>query len=193
MKTQRQPGPLDAQFEAGYVPCDEPPGLTEIEYQGWKAAGGTVKAATVAGAVWAICELMGHVRLAGRLTEEEKFGTKMGRLDIPTTKPCTCPNAKRTDAMAESIPCPKCHGAGFINSFVSQFFGGSSVYRITIVTEEVARHVCKQASPAPVSPWDFPKQTAATVAAPGGSNPRRPEYDDDRDDDDSDDCRDRPF
>ncbi len=82
--------------------------------------------------VWAIVELMGHVRLAGRLAEEEHFGAKMGRLDIP-------------------------QGDGF----VTQLFGGGSVYRITVVTEEVARHVCKQASPAPVSPWDFPKQLPA--------------------------------
>lgn len=78
---------------------------------------------------WAIVELMGHVKLAGRLTEEEKFGTKMGRLDIP-------------------------EGEGF----VTQYFGGGSVYRITYVTEEVARHVRKQTTAAPVSPWDFPKQ-----------------------------------
>lgn len=77
---------------------------------------------------WAIVELMGHVRLAGRLSEEEKFGAKMGRLDIPQG-----------------------------DSFVSQFFGGGSVYRITIVTEEVARHASKSTSPAPIHPWDFPK------------------------------------
>lgn len=93
-------------------------------------------------AVWAIVELMGHVRLAGRLTEEEKFGAKMGRLDIPSE-----------------------------DGFVTQLFGGGSVYRITIVTEAVARHVCKQSSPAPVSPWDFPKQLAHV------------EHDDDLDDD----------
>lgn len=84
--------------------------------------------------VWAIVELMGHVKLAGRLTEEEKFGAKMGRLDIP-------------------------QGDGF----VTQMFGGGSVYRITVVTEDVARHVCKQTSPAPVSPWDFPKRLEAKV------------------------------
>jgi hypothetical protein len=86
--------------------------------------------------VWSIVELMGHVRLAGRLTEEEKFGVKMGRLDIPD-------------------------GDGF----VSQFFGGGSVYRITIVTEEVARQVCKQTAPAPVSPWDFPRKLAIRTPA----------------------------
>jgi len=78
---------------------------------------------------WAIVELMGHVRIAGKVTEEEKFGSKMGRIDIP-------------------------HGDGF----VTQYFGGNSVYRITFVTEEVARHVCKSTSVAPVSVWDFPKQ-----------------------------------
>jgi hypothetical protein len=77
---------------------------------------------------WAIVELMGHVRLAGRLTEEEKFGAKMGRLDIPLNE-----------------------------GFITQYFGGGSVYRITFVSEDVARHVAKQEAPAPVSPWDFPK------------------------------------
>ncbi len=79
--------------------------------------------------VWAVVELMGHVKLAGRLTEEEKFGVKMGRLDIPAE-----------------------------GGFVTQLFGGASVYRITIVTEAVARQVNRSTSPAPVSPWDFPKQ-----------------------------------
>lgn len=79
--------------------------------------------------IWAIVELMGHVKLAGKLTEEEKFGSKMGRLDIPKDE-----------------------------GFVTQLFGGGSVYRITIVTEEVARQVNKMTTSAPVSPWDFPKQ-----------------------------------
>lgn len=32
---------------------------------------------------WAILELMGHVKLAGFVTEEELFGGKIGRIDIP--------------------------------------------------------------------------------------------------------------
>lgn len=85
---------------------------------------------------WAVVELMGHVRLAGKLTEEEKFGSKLGRLDIPD-------------------------GEGFI----TQFFGGGSVYRITYVSEAVARDVCKKTTAAPVSPWDYPKTLAGPVAA----------------------------
>jgi hypothetical protein len=98
---------------------------------------------------WAIVELMGHVKLAGRLTEEERFGAKMGRLDIP-------------------------HGDGF----VTQFFGGASVYRITPVSEEVARQVAKKSDPAPVYSWDFPDKQ---LTGPGTGYGEEDEYDPDTD------------
>jgi hypothetical protein len=40
----RERGAMDGQFEAGYIPGDEPPGISERQYQAWKAAGGQVKA-----------------------------------------------------------------------------------------------------------------------------------------------------
>lgn len=104
------------------------------------------------GETWAVVELMGHVKLAGRLSEVERFGSKMGRLDIP---------------------------AG--DGFVTQFFGGGSVYRITVVAEDVARHIAARgSSPAPVQPWEFPKRLAPAVGT-GDTDP-----DDDRDETDSD-------
>ena len=107
--------------------------------------------------VWAVVELMGHVKLAGKLTEEEKFGTKLGRIDIPQE-----------------------------DGFITQFFGGGTVYRITIVTEAVARAVNRQTSPAPISPWDFPKQIAHT--------PTYHDQDDEGDGEDGDDeDRDCPY
>ncbi|HZZ80967.1 MAG TPA: hypothetical protein VFE62_20870 [Gemmataceae bacterium] len=114
-------------------------------------------------ATWAIVELMGHVKLAGRLTEEEKFGGKLGRLDIPTTKKCTCPNAARESVEAPTVPCEMCQGSGIVQDFITQYFGGGSVYRISVVSEDVARHVSRQTARAPVSPWDFPK---AALPAP---------------------------
>ena len=86
---------------------------------------------------WAIVDLMGHVRIAGRLTEEERFGVKMGRLDMPTA------------------------GGGF----ATRYFGGASVYSITIVSEEAARAVAVR-NPEPVSPWEMPKQLPARAAEP---------------------------
>src|SRR5687768_8629685 len=97
---------------------------------------------------WAIVELMGHVRLAGRLTEEEKFGTKMGRLDIPNPPKPDCLACKGTGVIQESRttgpeneehvePAHRCRMPDY-NSFTTQLFGGASVYRITIVSEDVA-------------------------------------------------------
>jgi hypothetical protein len=88
--------------------------------------------------VWAKVELMGHVMLAGRITEEEKFGSKVGRIDIPQED----------------------------GSFVTQYFGGGSIYRVTIVAEAVARDMAKKTNPAPVSPWDYPKALAEAKPVP---------------------------
>lgn len=74
---------------------------------------------------WAILELMGHVKLGGFVTEEERFGTKVGRIDIPG------PN----------------------DSMTTQYFGGSSLYRMTPCTEDVARAYAEQNQPRPV--WLF--------------------------------------
>lgn len=77
--------------------------------------------------VWAIVELMGHVRYGGRLSEEQHFGTTMGRVDVPDD------------------------GDGF----TTVFFGGSSVYRITPCSEDVARKVASFGRPRPVSRFEL--------------------------------------
>lgn len=81
---------------------------------------------------WAVLELMGHVRMAGRVTEEERFGCKMGRIDVPK-------------------------GDGFTRVY----FGGGSVYRMTPTTEEVARSVAKGSQPEPVHRWELPSPEKA--------------------------------
>lgn len=116
-------------------------------------------------AVWAVVSLMGHKQYAGRLTEEEKFGSKLGRLDIP-------------------------EGDGFR----SIYFGGGSVYSIDIVTEEVARIAAKRSMPKPVEAWELPKQLAAAQGhAPAAQRPYSDSeitgHDDDKDDDRPDELR----
>lgn len=97
---------------------------------------------------WAIVELMGHVRIAGLVTEEERFGAKLGRVDIPNGE-----------------------------SFTTQYFNGSSLYRLTPTTEEIARAVATNAQPEPVHRWELPKLSAG--------NPDAIDVEDDDDDDDS--------
>lgn len=77
---------------------------------------------------WAIVELMGHVKVAGLVSEEERFGCKMGRVEIPTES----------------------------GGFVTQWFSGGSVYRMTPVSEEVARAVALRNQPTPVHRWELP-------------------------------------
>jgi hypothetical protein len=79
---------------------------------------------------WAIVDLMGHVRYAGRVTEEERFGAKIGRVDVPTAD----------------------------GGWTTVFFGGASVYRLIPTTEEVARVAAIRTQPEPVHAWELPRQ-----------------------------------
>lgn len=59
--------------------------------------------------VWAIVELMGHVSLAGRVTKPGEYGG-LWQIDLPTG-----------------------------DTLATEFFGSQSVYRIRLVSEEIAR------------------------------------------------------
>jgi len=140
---------------------------------------------------WGILELMGHVKIAGYVTEEERFGSKVGRIDIPMP-----------DGTA-----------------VTQFFGGSAIYRLTPATEAVARRYAVVNAPRPVSVYDLRLPEQATRPAvpdtflkrepghiffePGSEPPKRDDLEEDGDwrderfgsvvdlDDDDDDLEDR--
>jgi hypothetical protein len=58
---------------------------------------------------WAIVELMGHVSLAGRVTKPGEYGG-LWQIDVPDGE-----------------------------TFRTEFFGSQSVYRIRMVSEEIAR------------------------------------------------------
>lgn len=87
---------------------------------------------------WAIVELMGHVRLAGLVSEEEHFGAKLGRIEIP----------------------------GPEGQAVTQYFGGGSVYRITPCSEEIARAVAARSAAAPVHAWEMRALPASDPHSP---------------------------
>lgn len=105
--------------------------------------------------VWAVLELMGHVKLAGKVTEEERFGSKMGRIDIPGIVPCGLLDSESHKIAPDA--CPQCAGTGTVERFSTQYFSGSSIYRLTPVTEEVARAVAANHKPQPISPWELPR------------------------------------
>lgn len=64
---------------------------------------------------WAIVEVMGHRTIIGEASEVEQFGTVMLRIDVPTD-----------------------------DGQVTQFYGGSSIFSLTPVTEATARDRLEQ-------------------------------------------------
>jgi hypothetical protein len=75
---------------------------------------------------WAVVELFGHQKIAGRVTEEQHFGSILMRVDVPST---------------EARP-------GF-----TKFYGGSAIYALTPVSEDIARAMAVSLNARPVEEW----------------------------------------
>ncbi|MEW9304701.1 hypothetical protein [Labrys neptuniae] len=76
---------------------------------------------------WAKLELMGHRTRVGFVQEVEMFGGKLLRIDIPAN-----------------------------GGDVTEFYGCSSVYALSPVSEEIARDYMKRCSdPRPVRPMEY--------------------------------------
>lgn len=76
--------------------------------------------------VWAIVELMGHVRYGGMVSKDNQFGTAMLRIDVPQAD----------------------------GTFVSQLINPASLYRLTMCSEDLARAAAKKGNPAPMYSWE---------------------------------------
>ncbi|MGI5288061.1 hypothetical protein ACQEVF_32615 [Nonomuraea polychroma] len=77
---------------------------------------------------WVILELMGHRRLAGRVTEVTIAGGAFLRIDIPR---------------------------GDDRPPMTQYYAPGSVYALTPTTEALARRAAALFRPAPVSRWEL--------------------------------------
>ena len=82
---------------------------------------------------WCVVGLMGHQRIAGRVTEESRFGTALLRVDVPDTS----------------------KGKGY-----TKYYGASAIYDITPVDEAVARAVAEHIDLRPVETWELRKVPA---------------------------------
>ncbi|UFZ05497.1 hypothetical protein LQG66_04035 [Bradyrhizobium ontarionense] len=70
---------------------------------------------------WAIVEIFGHRRHVGKAREEERFGSKMLRIDVPKLGPGT-----------DEI------------SWSSHFYGGSSIFSYTITDQETVMNYAQR-------------------------------------------------
>ena len=78
---------------------------------------------------WAICEIMGHVTIAGYVQVVAMGGAALLRVDVPGNE----------------------HQAEF-----TKLFGASAIYAITPTDEETARHAAGRLAVRPVSLWTVP-------------------------------------
>lgn len=85
---------------------------------------------------WFIVELMGHRRLAGRVTEHTLAGAGFLRIDVP---------GPEDDPIA------------------TQFFLPASIYALTPTTEEMARRVAASCRVEPVKEWELPPRPALSA------------------------------
>lgn len=100
---------------------------------------------------WAVVEVMGHRRLAGRVTEQRIAGADLLRVDIPV------------------------HGGGF----TTQYYGGSSIFCLTPTSEEAARAVACRNAPEPVHRWELPAPEVADVDVVGSFGDELDDLEDD--------------
>ena len=76
---------------------------------------------------WAIIELFGHRRLAGKVTEATIAGGSFIRIDVP----------------AEA------------DKFITKFYGPAAIYSMSPCDEALARMVAKNIEPAPIERWEI--------------------------------------
>jgi hypothetical protein len=99
--------------------------------------------------IWAIVELFGHQKVAGKCTEQNIAGVNMLRVDIP-----------------ETVNQP-----GF-----TKFYGGASIYAINPVTEEVAKAMAANYEVKPITSWDIKEVTRKMSISIPESTITEPEF-----------------
>jgi hypothetical protein len=77
--------------------------------------------------MWAIVELMGHVKTGALISKDNQLGTAMLRVDVPQAD----------------------------GSFVTQLVNPASIYRLTFCAEPIARACASQCTAKPLETWEL--------------------------------------
>jgi hypothetical protein len=99
-------------------------------------------------AVWAILELMGHVKTGALISKDTQFGTALLRAEVPQKD----------------------------GSFVTQLVNPASLYRVTICEEKLARACADACSSKPMSAFEVRHLMPPTEPVPPPHYPD-PDYD----------------
>jgi len=113
---------------------------------------------------WALVEIMGHDRYAGRVTEQVIGGCAFVRVDVPEVV---------SDQLLLDTGKPEVIAPGF-----SKLFGQGAIFSITPVSEEIARKMAASYRASPIKAFEMP--SAPRIGSRFGDGSRN--YDDSEDD-----------
>ena len=94
---------------------------------------------------WAILDLFGHTRIAGKVSEATIAGGAFLRIDIP--------------------------GKDDAADVMTQYYGPAAVFSMTPVTEAVARAFAATHQPVPATSWDMPQHAIEYRPYPRDEDP----------------------
>lgn len=110
---------------------------------------------------WAIVEMFGHQRIAGRVRAESFGAACLIRVDVPEIERRA---AQRWDVKKKMYaPGPMQRIAAF-----TKFIGVSSIYALTPVTEELAREAARECAAEPVNAFGLESVRNLNRALPAG-------------------------
>jgi hypothetical protein len=73
---------------------------------------------------WAVVEIFGHRRHAGRIREEERFGAKMLRIDVPDVFLLSATDADGGISISTAL-----------RGWTTHWYGGASIFSLTMTDE----------------------------------------------------------
>ena len=83
---------------------------------------------------WAVLEVFGHRRHAGRAREEERFGAKMLRIDVPTI------GINQAEGQPPEV--------GGVTGWTTHWYGGASIFSFTLTDEASVMRINRPYVPA---------------------------------------------
>lgn len=82
---------------------------------------------------WAIVEIFGHRKHAGRAREEERFGAKMLRIDVPTVVIAGVDFSAEAGGGSQTSP--------LVASWTTHWYGGASLFSYTLTDEATVMRI----------------------------------------------------
>jgi hypothetical protein len=119
---------------------------------------------------WAIVDLFGHQKIAGKLTTQTLGAAALIRVDVPEIEIPERDELHWRGGRREPVKMPAYKKGGY-----TRFFGVGAIYSINPVSEELARRAMAVIDAEPVKPYEIPQPLALPAAVTESDHGEDPE------------------